>query len=70
MAARELSGPEVVRNYYNAFNQENSRIWFKASFNRSPEAALRRMEPRARGVRGGEGEPKGPGWAVDEEVLD
>lgn len=59
-ASKELSGSEVVRSHHNAFNQENGRIWFEASFKRSPEAALWRMEPRAQGVRGGEGEPKGP----------
>lgn len=45
----ELSGPELVRGHRNAFNQENGRIWSEASFNRSLEAVLWRMEPGAQG---------------------
>lgn len=39
VAARKLCGPEVVRSHHNAFNQENGRIWFEASFKRSLKAA-------------------------------
>lgn len=39
VAAEELCGPEEAKSHHNAFNQENGRIWFEASFKRSLKAA-------------------------------